>query len=88
MSFTQQDGVNLQGQVTTLLNQMQVLMDQNSSITNTFDQFRAMAMQEITNLKAAGATPGGETGMRLMNPKDFKPHNFSGQKDQVFNKTF
>ena len=87
MSFTQQDGMNLQGQVATLLAQMQVLMDQNANITSTFDQFRAMASREITNLKAAGAGGGGASGtagMILMSAKYSKPHNFSGMKDQEY----
>ena len=85
MSFTQQDGVNLQQQVSTLLVQMQTLMDQNSVITNTFDQFRAMASQEISNLKAAaGRGEGGDTKLTLMSAKDFKPQNFAGLKDLDF----
>ena len=52
MAFTQQDGINLQQQVATLVAQMRTLMDQNTQITATFDQFRATAAQEISNLKA------------------------------------
>ena len=84
MAFTQQDGVQMQQQVATLMTQMQALMDQNANITATFDQFRAMATQEINNLKAAGTGASGETGMKLMSAKDFKPTNFSGLKDQDY----
>ena len=83
-NFTQQDGIQMQQQVATLMTQMQALMDQNANITATFDQFRAMATQEIHNLKATGTGASGETGMKLMSAKDFKPTNFSGLKDQDY----
>ena len=85
-SFTQADGIAMQGQVATLLQQMSAPMDQNAGITSEFDQFRAMVIQEITNLKTAGGgrLSAGMSGLKLMDLKDFKPQMFSGQRDQEY----
>ena len=63
---------------------MCTLMDQNTQITATFDQFRATAAQEISNLKAGAGTGGMSKGLTLMSAKDFKPTVFSGLRDQDY----
>ena len=86
MSFTQDDGIHLQTQVQSLLQQMQSLMDQNATITQAFDTFRALATQEISNLKSSGNTGGGGIGtsLKLVDAKDFKPQVFTGQRNQEY----
>ena len=85
-SFTHADGIAMQGQVATLLQQMSALMDQNARITSEFDQFRAMATQEISNPRTTGGggSSAGMSGLKLMDLKDFKPQMFSGQRDQEY----
>ena len=93
MAFTAEDGVRMQAQVGTLMAQMQTLADQNTTVTRAFDAFRAMASQEIQNLKAHIAAPGGgvaradSNGLnKLIDVKDFKPQVFSGSRDQDINR--
>ena len=90
-NFTAEDGVRMQAQVGTLMAQMQTLADQNTTVTRAFDAFRAMASQEIQNLKAHIAAPGGgvaradSNGLnKLIDVKDFKPQVFSGSRDQDY----
>ena len=86
MSFTQADGVSLQHQVATLLQQMNALMTQNSAITRAFDDFRQTGTQEINMIKStAGAGRAGlDTSIKLMDVKDFKPQIFTGLRDQAY----
>ena len=90
-TFTAEDGVRMQAQIGTMMAQMQSLTDQNVTVTRAFDAFRAAATQEINNLKAQQAAPGGGVtrpdgnGLnKLIDVKDFKPTVFSGARDQDY----